>query len=305
MRVLLTGAAGQLGQHLIERCPEHIELLASSRRSAHWACDLSKRSEVTSLLESAQPDAIINAAAWTAVDAAEDHESDAKRLNAELPSWLAEWSRINNSGLISYSTDYVFDGRPDNGSGQQSGQGWRETDRCRPQSAYGRSKRLGEQAMLDGGGRILIVRTAWVYSALAGNFLSAILKRAAGGQNLQVVADQIGSPTWAGTLASASWTLLDQLDSINAPTLMHVAGRGAMSWYEFAQRAVRLAQVAGKVPKSVQVAPISSDQWPQQANRPSWSVLDCTNFESWTGMKLPSVENALEECLEQWARHQN
>ncbi|MEE4329377.1 MAG: NAD(P)-dependent oxidoreductase, partial [Wenzhouxiangella sp.] len=206
MRILLTGAHGQLGRHLVRSCPDDVELIATDRDSPQHAVDLADRAGVFELLDSVRPDVIVNPAAWTAVDAAEDHEDQALILNRDLPGWLADWSRANDCGLISYSTDYVFDGQP--------GRGWVESDPCRPQSAYGRSKRAGEEVLLASGVRCLILRTAWLHSALPGNFLTAILERAARGEDLRVVDDQIGSPTWAGTLAAATWTLLEPLASL-------------------------------------------------------------------------------------------
>jgi dTDP-4-dehydrorhamnose reductase len=300
MRVLLTGAHGQLGRHLAERCPEHVELIATDRdleaTARQQPCDLTDRAAVLDLLDAVQPDCILNPAAWTAVDAAEDHEAEAAVLNRDLPTWLAEWTQARNAGLISYSTDYVFDGQP--------GRGWVETDDCSPQSAYGRTKRAGEEAVLAIGGRNLILRTAWLYSALPGNFLTAILNRAVQGQDLRVVSDQIGSPTWAGTLAQATWALLEPLERLDGPSVMHVAGKGAMSWHAFAEMAVRSAQQSGQVPESVRVDPIASDEWPQKAQRPAWSVLDCSYFERVSGMMLPSVDDALQECLQQWLKQQ-
>ena len=294
MRVLLTGAQGQLGRHLARRCPGHIDLIATDRDTPRHPCDLSDRDAVLDLLNVVQPEVILNPAAWTAVDAAEDHEDQATVLNRDLPSWLASWCRSHEAGLISFSTDYVFDGQPD--------RGWVETDPCRPKSAYGRSKRAGEEALLASGARCLIVRTAWLHSALPGNFLTAILKRAALGQDLQVVADQIGSPTWAGTLADATWALVEKLDRLDESALVHVAGRGEMSWYEFASRAVSEAKRRSAVPESVRIEAIASDDWPQQAQRPAWSVLDCSRFEQWTGTRLPDIDETLEECVQEWVQ---
>jgi dTDP-4-dehydrorhamnose reductase len=303
MRILLTGARGQLGQHLAQRCPDSVELVQTDRddgghstdgSSDLVSCDLSDRAAVLGLLDEVAPDCIVNPAAWTAVDAAEDHESQALVLNRDLPTWLAEWCQVTGAALISYSTDYVFDGTP--------GRGWVESDPCRPQSAYGRTKRAGEEALLASGARCLILRTAWLHSALPGNFLTAILNRAAQSQDLKVVADQIGSPTWAGTLAEASWTLLDDLTQFDEPTIMHVAGASAMSWHEFASRAVARAKRQGAVPESVQVDPIESADWPQKARRPAWSVLDCSRFERLTGTRLPDLDETLEECVKQWSQ---
>jgi len=303
MRVLLTGSEGQLGQHLSRSCPDGIELIGTDRavgKSVHsryndrHLCDLSDRAAVLELLNAVQPECIVNPAAWTAVDAAEDHEERAELLNRDLPGWLADWCGAHEAGLISYSTDYVFHGQPE--------RGWVESDSCGPRSAYGRSKRAGEERVLATDGRCLIIRTAWLYSALPGNFLTAILNRAVQGQDLKVVADQIGSPTWAGTLAEATWALLEPLERLDGPTLMHVAGQGQMSWHEFAARAVDGARKLGQVSESVRVEPITSDAWPQKAQRPAWSVLDCSYFERVSGMRLPSVDDALQECLQEWAQ---
>ncbi len=292
MRVLLTGAAGQLGRHLIARKPPAIELITTARSGGAQPCDLSDLSAVRSLLEAVRPDLIINAAAWTAVDAAEEHEQAALRLNRDLPACLAAWAASGQARLISYSTDYVFNGQP--------GRPWREDDHCDPRSVYGRSKREGELAVLASGAPALLLRTAWVYSALPGNFLSAILGRAEQGQSLKVVADQIGSPTWAGSLADATWALVDRIEGVEAPQLLHVAGRAAMSWHQFARQAVAEAARAGLIPRPVEVAAISSADWPQQAVRPAWSVLDCTRYEQWIDGRLATVDEALKECLLEW-----
>lgn len=296
MRVLLTGAAGQLGQHLQASAPAGIDLVCSRRSGGEQACDLADRQSVLALLDRVEPQLIINAAAWTAVDAAEDHEEQARVLNADLPGWLADWARAHDAGLISYSTDYVFSGEP--------GRPWREDDPCDPQSAYGRTKRAGELKILESGARALILRTAWVYSALPGNFLSAIIARAAQGQDLRVVDDQIGSPTWAGSLAEASWRLVERFDRVDAPGILHVAGATAMSWCEFARRALDRAVTVGRIPGPVGLEAIASEAWPQKARRPAWSVLDVRRVEAWVGRPMDSVDEALQECFARWTTSQ-
>lgn len=293
MKVLLTGAAGQLGRHLQADVPADIELVTSKRRGGDFPCDLTDFQSLARMLEHVRPGAVINAAAWTAVDDAEDHADLALGLNRDVPAALAGWCRANDAGLITYSTDYVFSGQP--------GRPWREDDPVAPESAYGLSKMAGEREVMLSGCRALVVRTAWVYSALPGNFLSAILRRAASGQDLRVVDDQIGSPTWAGSLSQASWALLNQaLAGLASPELVHVAGQGAMSWHEFAEKAVVRAAERGLIERPVAVEPIGSDQWPQKARRPAWSVLDTHRYREMTGETLDDVENALERCLEQW-----
>jgi len=293
MRILLTGVSGQLGRHLLWRGkPDSSTLITSGRSAGDAPCDLTDRAGVDDLLARTRPDLIVNAAAWTAVDQAEEHAEQAFLLNSELPQWLAQWAYANDAGLLTYSTDYVFDGQP--------GRGWREDDACAPQSVYGQSKWAGEQALLSSRARVLIVRTAWVFSALPGNFLSAIIARAMSGHDLRVVDDQIGSPTWAGTLAEASWGLAGRLAEITRPALVHVAGSSAMSWYDFARRAVDQAVERGVLARPVEVVPIKSSQWPQKARRPTWSVLDCSRYRCWSGQKLAPVDEVLRECFEQW-----
>lgn len=291
MTTLLLGANGQLGRHLQTEIDGAV---TCAREQADHACDLTDFDSLATVLKKTVPNTIVNAAAWTAVDEAEDQTDQAYRLNQDLPSVLARWCAQNDALLVHYSTDYVFSGNP--------GRPWREDDPVAPESVYGASKLAGEQAIAVSGCRSLVLRTAWVYSALPGNFLSAILARAGRGDGLRVVSDQSGSPTWAGTLAWATRVLLDRVaGEIHRPTLLHVAGRGAMSWYELAVKAVHMAAERGMIDETVPVEPITSDQWPQKARRPAWSVLDCTRFERMSGQALPEIEQALADCLDQWS----
>lgn len=291
MTTLLLGANGQLGRHLRS---EIDGLITCARSQADHALDLSDIAALLALLDRVQPQVIVNSAAWTAVDDAEDHEAEAFRLNHDLPAALADWCGRSNALLVHYSTDYVFSGEP--------GRPWRESDPVAPESAYGRTKLAGEQAIAASGCRALVLRTAWVYSARPGNFVSAILRRAAKGQNLKVVADQTGSPTWAGTLAQATRHLLALAGQVKRPELLHVSGQGAMTWHALAERAVQLAAGRGIIPAVVDIEPIGSDQWPQKAQRPAWSVLDGSRYEQFTGRSLPDCEHALAECLDQWSK---
>jgi dTDP-4-dehydrorhamnose reductase len=289
MRLLL-GANGQLGRHLAAR---DSELVTCARRDADHCLDLADCGQLESLLDRLRPSTVINAAAWTAVDEAEDHADAAFELNRDLPARLADWCRSHQAVLVHYSTDYVFSGQP--------GRPWREDDPVAPESIYGRSKLAGEQAIADSGCRAWILRTAWVYSALPGNFVSAILGRAADGQSLRVVDDQSGSPTWAGTLAEATLRLLAARDAPDEACLLHVAGRGTRNWYQLAVEAVQLAVERGIIPESVAIEPIGSSEWPQKAPRPAWSVLDCRRFEALVDWRLPDCRQALVSCLNQWS----
>ena len=290
MTALLLGANGQLGRHLRARMPD---LVTCARSDADFPCDLTDQPALDRVLDSVRPSIIINAAAWTAVDDAEDHRDAAFQLNRDVPAQLSSWCRGNGALLVHYSTDYVFSGNP--------GRGWREDDPVAPESVYGASKLAGEEAITASGCRALVLRTAWVYSALPGNFLSAILKRAGQGGDLRVVSDQVGSPTWAGTLARSTEVLLERVaPTVERPSLLHVSGKGAMSWCEMASAAVQLAAERGIIETPVAVEPITSDEWPQKAKRPKWSVLDGSRYEQMTGEALPDALVALAECLDQW-----
>lgn len=297
MKILLTGAHGQLGQHLAWRRPAGIDWFATARNHPDHPCDLADWSQLDALLEAVQPDIIINAAAWTAVDAAETHVDLAFRLNRDLPARLANWCYHHQARLITFSTDYVFSGSPE--------RPWREDDPVLPESVYGQSKLAGERAVAESGASSIVLRTAWVYSHLPGNFLTAILGRAGKGQALRVVADQVGSPTWAGDLAAAVWALIERRNSwSDGPALLHAAGASPMSWHEFAGLAVTCAVKKGLIDTAVEIAPIASSEWPQQAARPAWSVLDSTRLEKLLGQPMLTADKALEACLEQWQQTQ-
>lgn len=289
MRILLTGAAGQLGCHLQPELSRRGELITSARVQGDHPCDLGDSGAMEAMLDRAEPEVIINTAAYTAVDDAEDHPGTARRLNRDVPERLARWCATRNALLVHFSTDYVFSGA--------AGRGWREEDEVRPVSVYGETKREGEAAIAESGARAVILRTAWLYSHRQGNFLSAILGRAREGSDLSVVDDQVGSPTWAGHLAGAVGRVLDRAGQVTGPTVFHVVDRGAVSWFEFATRAVRRAAEQGLIPTTVGVRPISSAEWPRRARRPAWSVLDPSRFECFTGRPVPSLDQGLERCL--------
>lgn len=293
MRILLTGAAGQLGRHLAPRLGVFGDVIGTDREAGDFRCDLSDRRLLDKSLARVRPDLIVNPAAWTAVDRAEDEPDLALRLNRDLPGWLGEWCREHRVPLVHFSTDYVFSGLND--------RPWSEDDVPQPESVYGRTKLEGEQAVEGSGADALIVRTAWLYSHFPGNFLSAILTRAARGEPLTVVSDQVGSPTWAGHLADAVVELIRRREQIGGGVQrFHVAGRGRFSWHAFAELAVARAAQVGVIDAAVPVEPIASARWTQKARRPAWSVLDCSRYEQVVGQPLPTVEDGLDACLEAW-----
>lgn len=295
MRILLTGAAGQLGRHLAPRLADLGEVISTDVNGGDFRCDLSDRRLLERSLNRVQPDVVVNPAAWTAVDRAEDEPEACFRLNRDMPGWLAEWCGEHNGLMVHFSTDYVFSGTLD--------RGWLEDDIPAAQSVYGQSKLEGEQVIRASSANVLILRTAWLYSHFPGNFLSAILGRAERGESLRVVSDQTGSPTWAGDLAGACVELLKHRDQLHDRfNLFHVAGRGAFTWHEFAQLAVQRAYQLELLDAAVDVEPIASANWPQKARRPNWSVLNCERYERFIGHKLSSVEQGLDACLQQWVQ---
>ncbi|MDT8449823.1 MAG: dTDP-4-dehydrorhamnose reductase [Wenzhouxiangellaceae bacterium] len=299
MRILLTGCSGQLGRHLAPRLTRLGEVVQTDRAGGgDFQCDLSDRRLLEKSLNRVRPDVVVNPAAWTAVDKAEDEPGMAERMNGEMPGWIAEWCAAHDALMLHFSTDYVFSGEPSAGDG---GRAWREDDEPAPGNVYGRTKLAGERRVAESGARAIVVRTAWLYSHLPGNFLSAILTRAAQGSALKIVSDQAGSPTWAGHLADASVELLKRRDRMDERFgLFHVAGQGRMSWFEFGSLAVDKAVAAGGLDAPVPVEPIDSAKWPQKARRPVWSVLDCGRYQRFTGTSLPTVEQGLDACLEKW-----
>jgi dTDP-4-dehydrorhamnose reductase len=292
MKILLTGAQGQLGRHLLPVLSTVGRVVTTGRRGGDRPCDLTDLSALRALLNEFSPDVIVNPAAWTAVDDAEDHPDAADALNRALPEALAAWAREYGALLVHYSTDYVFDGQP--------GRPWSERDPTSPSSVYGRTKLEGEQAIVASGARALILRTAWLYSACPGNFLSAILRRAGQGSPLKVVSDQVGSPTWAGSLAEATANLLIRPAAVDGARVLHATDRGQMSWHEFANMAVDLGAELGVIDCRVPVEPIDSSQWPQKAYRPAWSVLDPSELEAAIGTVMPTTEESLSNCLKTW-----
>lgn len=292
MRVLLTGANGQLGRHLEPRLGGMGELVTSSRNTGAYPCDLTDPDALQRLLREVQPDIVVNPAAWTGVDAAEDQVDAARMLNHWLPGQLAQWCLGHGAVLVHYSTDYVFSGSP--------GRAWTEEDATAPVSVYGQTKLAGENAIRASGARAIILRTAWLYSSLPGNFLSAIIGRAARGEDLRVVSDQIGSPTWAGSLAQMTKAVLQSGTMTASSRTLHAVSRGRLSWYEFAQTAVTMALERGLVEQPVAIEPIASSEWPQRAERPRWSVLDPSALETLVGHPVPTIEQALSQCLNEW-----
>lgn len=287
MRILLTGTAGQVGGALLPLLRDRHTVLAPTPNEF----DLSKPESLASKLDSTRPDLIINPAAYTAVDKAEDETELAFTINGEAPSALARWAAANGVPVVHFSTDYVFDGSGDGA--------WREDDRTDPLSVYGRSKLAGEKAVRSAGGSHLVVRTAWVYAAQGANFMRTIIRLAREREALRVVADQFGAPTSARTIAATLVEILEHGASdllamfARSDGLVHLTNSGSTSWHSFASAIVDGLRSRGVPLKAAEVAPIATADYPTKATRPANSRLDLTRLKAAYGIVPPIWEDAL------------
>lgn len=288
MRILLTGRDGQVGHELARSLAPLGELIALDRR----ALDLSDPDSIRARVREHRPDWIVNAAAYTAVDRAESEEALALAINAAAPGVLAEEARRIGAGLLHYSTDYVFDGA-------QAGP-YVEDDAPNPRNAYGRSKRAGEDAVRAAGAAHLILRTSWVYGLRGRNFLRTILRLAGERDELKIVDDQFGAPTWSRLIAESSALLLARLggdrDAWQALSgIYHLSAGGRTSWHGFA-RAILEYVPAERRPR---LTPIPGADYPTPARRPANSVLANDKLQAAFGLRMPSWEAGLALCMEE------
>jgi dTDP-4-dehydrorhamnose reductase len=296
MRILVTGVTGQIGGALIARLPASTTTLAADRS----VLDLAAPQAIPDALDRLAPDIIVNPAAYTAVDKAEDEPALAMRVNAKAPGVIARWGAARGIPLIHFSTDYVFDG-----SGERA---WREDDAPHPLSAYGASKLAGENEIRAAGGVFLIVRTCWVYAAAGKNFLRTIGGLARERQELRIVADQVGAPTSAALIADAVVRMLaGGSESLRerckqSGGTVHVAASGEVSWHGFACATVDGLKARGIKLAVEQVVPIGTDQYPTKAQRPRNSRLDLTRMQSVFGITPPHWQEALSPELDRLAR---
>ena len=288
MRVLVTGCRGQLVQSMIERSAgwPDIEIRPVGRPEA----DLEVPGSLARAIEAHQPDAVVNAAAFTAVDQAEDEPERAFRVNAAAAGEAATAARNVGAPIIQLSTDYVFDGSAHGA--------YREDAATGPIGDYGRSKLAGEEQVRAAQPDYLIVRSAWVYSPFGRNFVKSIVKAAEDRDTLTVVDDQTGSPTSALELADAIFRVLDrwrQGGHTGLGETYHVAGTGETSWCGFAQEIMRRRHALGlSVPK---IVPINTCDRPTRARRPRNSVLDSSKFERDFGLRMPDWRGSVAEVV--------
>ncbi|WP_226662976.1 dTDP-4-dehydrorhamnose reductase [Microbulbifer aggregans] len=284
MKVLVTGKNGQLGQQLQKQAPADITLIAHGRDTLNIA----DKDQVFAVLKETQPVIVINAAAYTAVDKAESDVDQAHAINARGAENLALACHELGIRLIHVSTDFVFDGK-------QSSP-YLPSDLRKPLGVYGESKARGEEAIEAILPEAIIVRTAWVYDRQGGNFVNTMLRLMNERDQLGVVADQIGTPTWAGTLAQGIFALAK---NPSAKGIYHCTDAGAASWYDFAVAIFEEGKAAGLIAeeKSVKVNPIATSDYPTPASRPAYSVLDKTRLVEDSGIALNHWREVLRNVL--------
>lgn len=283
--ILVTGANGQLGNE--------IRLQASARQDGTYTffftdvetLDICDKKAVCDYVRENEIACIVNCAAYTAVDKAEDDEQLCLEINRDAVRNLGEAAEAVKAGVIHVSTDYVFDGtncRP-----------YVETDPTCPQSVYGRTKLEGEQALFAVCPQSVVIRTAWLYSEFGNNFVKTMLRLGRERTELGVVFDQVGTPTYAADLASAVMSVLDKAMTGNFhPGIYHFSDEGACSWYDFTVSILKLSGI-----RSCAVKPIESKDFPSKAKRPSYSVLNKGKIKQTYGITIPHWEESLERCL--------
>lgn len=297
MKVLITGANGQLGYALQKTAPGFIgddkstvQVIALTRAE----CDLSQPDELAAILTSYQPDVVINAAAYTAVDKAEADQALANTVNALAVAVIAQWCEQQQIPLIQVSTDFVFDGKKSSP--------YLPDDHTNPLGVYAQTKCAGELAALNHCTRSYIVRTGWVYCEQGANFVKTMLRLGAERKSLGVVADQIGTPTYAINLAQMIWQLLAQRPE---QRIFHFSDAGVASWYDFAIAIFNEAKTQNLLAAIPQVNPIATSDYPTPAQRPAYSVLD--KRQTWSLLNITPAhwQNALSTMLVAYKKQQN
>lgn len=283
MNILVTGSNGQLGSEL--------KKIAVSLPDHHWfftdinELDISSAEKVNLYCSDNKIGVCINCAAYTAVDKAEDEPVIANLINAQAVQNLADACYQQNALLIHISTDYVFNG--------EYYKPYEENQKIEPVSAYGLSKARGEQVLADHSVRSVILRTSWLYSATGNNFVKTMIRLGKERSEIKVVADQIGTPTWAFDLAEAILTVMDHFHKQEVKEIYHFSNEGVISWYDFALSIMKLDRLACKV------IPIESKDYPVKTKRPFYSVLNKSKFKKHFGKEIPYWRDSLMKCLEE------
>lgn len=282
MKILITGSKGQLGNELHDVLEERAP--GKTVYTDREELDLTNRKAVRDFLDAGDFTHIINCAAYTAVDRAEEEKHACSAINVDAVSNLAALADERDIKLVHISTDYVFDGT--------SHLPYKESDKPAPQCVYGTTKRKGETALLGLAPSAMIVRTGWLYSSYGHNFVKTVLAKSKPGAPMSIVSDQIGTPTYAADLASvlADIVLRDRV----APGIFHFSNEGVASWYDFA---VATLEAAGRSDEAAALRPISTSDYPTPATRPAYSVLDKSKIKATFGLNIPHWQNALRRCV--------
>jgi dTDP-4-dehydrorhamnose reductase len=293
MTVLVFGGNGQVGQELLRALAPLGKVIATTRSgqlpdgSACEMADFGQPDSLPTLLDRLQPSVVVNAAAYTAVDRAEQEVDAAFAANAQAPGVIARWCAAHGVPLVHYSTDYVFDG--------QGRAPYREDEPTAPLGVYGTSKRDGEDAVRLAGGRHLIFRTAWVYASHGANFLRTMLRVGSEREQLRVVADQIGTPTPAALIADVTAQALQHPGHLSGT--WHLTASGQTSWHGFAEAIFAEALANGVLAKVPAVEAIPSSEYPTPAKRPAWSVLDNRKLQQDFNIVLPAWQDGLKRVM--------
>lgn len=287
-KIAIIGANGMLARMVRERAPRNCTLHQFDLPDF----DLRNRCQVLEVLQQLSPDVIVNCAAFTNVDGAESAQEEALSINGTAVSFLAEAAKVVNATLVHVSTDYVFDGT--------KGSPYIEVDDVNPQSTYGRSKLLGEQSIRASDLREhFIVRTSWLYGPGGNNFVETILRLAREREELRIIQDQVGSPTYTADLADAIYNLLGLHSKSRASSpcpygIYHFSDAGSCSWYEFACAIVEEGRFRELPIKTREIYPIKTEEYPLPAVRPANSVFDKTKYKGATGAKIPAWKDSLQ-----------
>ena len=285
MNILLTGSNGQLGQSIIKQ--NNFNNMLEIDAYDVEELDITNRDQIHEVLSKKAYDVLINCAAYTNVDGAENNAEAANKVNGVAVGLLAEECKIFGTMLVHISTDYVFDGT--------SKADYMETSAPNPLNIYGSSKLAGERLIARSGVNAYIIRTSWLYSEFGNNFVKTMLDLGKKGKDLRIIDDQIGSPTYAGDLAKAILYLVKNRKS-KGVTIFHITNGGATSWYNLAKQSFMEAEISGKI------TPVTTETYGSPTPRPMRSVLDNHRFESLMGFKMPLWQKGLESCIKELSK---
>ncbi|TBV79889.1 MAG: dTDP-4-dehydrorhamnose reductase [Desulfobulbaceae bacterium] len=293
MRVLVTGAKGQVGAEIVRQGRNlGLDMMATGRA----ALDITRQDAVNRFIQAQQPDIVINAAAYTAVDRAESEPEPAYAVNRDGAACLARACAANNIPLLHLSTDYIFDGR------QQGA--YSETDPPNPQGIYGKSKLAGDRAIESILEQHLILRVSWVFGVDGNNFVKTMLRLGKERDVLKVVADQHGGPTWAGAIAETLLGLVKRRGDGEAISwgTYHYSGQPVTTWQAFAKAIFEQADKLGMIDRQPRVEPITTAEYPTPAQRPLNSVFDCHKITQVLGISQPDWRTGLDKVLKKWRK---